>query len=113
MEKQTIGDRIKSLRRQKRYSQQKLADLAGLDLSTIRKLESNDRHGKPDTHQKVAEVLGVSVSFLVYGNEEPDEPGRKLLYWLEANTDLSATTKKSLKIIIETELAERREQGNK
>lgn len=69
-----IYGRIKSLRTEKGYSQQKLAELVGYkDKTAIAHVES----GKIDLPQSkilaIADALGTTTSFLIEGYEEEEE----------------------------------------
>jgi len=64
----TMGDRIRKLRLAAGWTQQELAERAGLSLTTISKLERN--HMEPSrvsTVQRLATALGCSVPHLLYG----------------------------------------------
>lgn len=44
------------------YSQQELADAAGVHKATITQLESGRRRPRPSTMRRIAEVLGVGIA---------------------------------------------------
>jgi transcriptional regulator with XRE-family HTH domain len=65
---ETLGQRIKSLRKAKGYSQQKLMKLVGIGQASISKLETNkSAMALGSTIAKMAEALGVSPEFLLTG----------------------------------------------
>ncbi len=49
---------LKDLRIAKDLTQQKVAKLAGVDVTTINKIELGGRRPSPDTAKAIAEVLG-------------------------------------------------------
>ena len=62
MNRKQLGLRIKELRKQKGYSQNKLVKLMGYkDHSTLAKVETGVNDITMETLYKYAEVLGVSV----------------------------------------------------
>lgn len=69
-----IGEQIREQRKHNKWSQQKLAQLAGLDRTTIGALERNDY---PDIGirkvQRILELLGLSLSVKPYGLPTLDE----------------------------------------
>lgn len=79
-----LGNRLKELRDKNHLTQQDLADASKIAISTIQKIESAKQYGRKETHEALAKVLGVSVSYLLYGDEgkpksripdlPPDEP---------------------------------------
>ncbi len=66
----TIYERIKFLRIQKNMSQQQLAHLVGYEgRSAISKVENGERDISQSMIVKYATALGVSPSYLLYGDE--------------------------------------------
>ncbi len=59
---QTFGQRVRTLRQRKGLTQETLADGAGLDRSYIGGVERGERNVPLANIQKIAKVLGVSVS---------------------------------------------------
>lgn len=60
----TIGEKVKTARREKGISQKKLAALIGLSELTVIRLEKGQREPRPSELEKIAEVLGVPVASL-------------------------------------------------
>lgn len=58
----TIGEKVKTARREKGISQKKLAALIGLSELTVIRLEKGQREPRPSELEKIAKVLGVPVS---------------------------------------------------
>lgn len=64
-----LAKRIKELRDRSGITQDKLAELADVSLPLIQKIENASLYGSKKTHDKLAKVLGVSASYLIYGTE--------------------------------------------
>lgn len=64
-----FGEKIKELRTQKKMSQTELGKAVGVSLRTVRGWEVEGRYPRhKDLYQKLAEVLGCDISYLM--NEE-------------------------------------------
>lgn len=61
----TIGERIKTIRRQKGMTQKEVGDLCGMADSNIRAYELGKGTPKIETLQRIASALGVSVGQLL------------------------------------------------
>jgi len=63
----TIGKRILELRTAKGLTQEELAGLTGLDLSTIGNIESQRLPGEPSLHslRQIAAAMEVSLEFII------------------------------------------------
>ncbi len=59
--RRTIIDQLRSLRERKRWTQQQLADAAGVTRSAIARLESAEHSPRLETLHAVARVLGYDV----------------------------------------------------
>ena len=66
-----VGDRIKIIRKEKGYSQQKLADLTGLARITIAQYETNKYQPSEQNLNKIADTLSIPVSCF-YEDELPE-----------------------------------------
>ncbi|HEX2913575.1 MAG TPA: helix-turn-helix transcriptional regulator [Chloroflexia bacterium] len=69
---ENLASRLQYLRKLRGLSQAQLAEVSGVDISTIQKLESGISSGREITRQKLAEALQTSVAYLVYGEGKPD-----------------------------------------
>ncbi len=71
----TFGERLKQSRNRKQMTQEQVAQRIGIDFTTISKYE-NDR-SQPDNEvlQKLAQLYGVSIDWLLVGSL--NEPGDK------------------------------------
>ena len=72
---QTIGDRIRESRKRRGLSQRELAQLSGVSISLVRKLEQGERQDtRTETLRKLAVSLGVPTTALL-----GDDPGLPLV----------------------------------
>ena len=71
---ETYGDRLKQARIEKGLSRPQLAKLCGISVKTIQNYETGFRQpNRIDTSQKFAEVLGVTVDYLINGDIDNDD----------------------------------------
>lgn len=66
--RQLIGTRIRAMRNAKGLTQQKLADIAGLDYRYIGALERGERNFSIDTLEKVLLALNIDISELMFAS---------------------------------------------
>ena len=77
----TFGEKVRSLRKEKKMSQQELASMVGVSYRTIRSWEVEGRFPKQNVlYQKLADALQCRGSYLMndnetvcLGNDEPSE----------------------------------------
>ncbi|RHB60405.1 helix-turn-helix domain-containing protein [Hungatella hathewayi] len=62
-----IGTRIKRLRLEKRLSQKAMAEKLRIPYSTYSNYENNNREPNYETIKNIAEVLGITVEYLLNG----------------------------------------------
>lgn len=62
----TVGDRIKALREKKNYSQETLAKMIGVAVSTICMYETGERSPRDEIKVKIANALGKSVNYIFF-----------------------------------------------
>lgn len=73
MDLRQLGERVTRLRKERQLSQQKLAELADMSLSAVRRLEYGDQKQPSIVHvAKAAQALGVTLDGLVSGLAQPD-----------------------------------------
>lgn len=65
-----LGDRIKDLRKQKNLSQSELAEMVGISYAQIGRYETKGSQPPAETLKKIADTLGVSPDFLIYGTAD-------------------------------------------
>ncbi len=68
----TVGKRIKEKRKQKHYSQYKLADITGLSSKYISEIELGKKEGRLDIYVRIAEALNVSLDEFVADSVSAD-----------------------------------------
>lgn len=68
---ETIGERIKAIRKQRGLSQESLSEQAGINLRTIQRIEKNETTPRGNTLQLLCQALDVPVdSIIEYEKEE-------------------------------------------
>lgn len=60
-----LGERIKNLRKEKGYTQERLAELAKIDPTTVIAIENARRNPTFKTLSKIAHALKVNISELI------------------------------------------------
>lgn len=66
-----IGSRVKTLRGEKRWTQEKLAQEAGISKSFVSEVESGQSKPRGPILVKLARALGASLDFLLTGSSPP------------------------------------------
>lgn len=61
-----LGKRIKELRKEKNISQEKLAEIIGIEANNLSRIENGKNYPSADTIVKIAEALNVDVNKLYY-----------------------------------------------
>lgn len=84
----TIGEKIRSYRELRGFSQVTLAELSKINVGTIRKYELGIRNPKPDQLTKIANALGLNVSVFLDFNVETVGDVLALLFSIEDAVDL-------------------------
>ncbi len=77
-----FGERVRLLRRQKNYSQERLSELAGLHPTYIGQVERAEKKCTIETANRIAAALGCTLSELL---AEPTETEQKVM--LETDTE--------------------------
>ncbi len=62
--RKSFGKRVRELRKQKGYSQEQLADKAGLHRTYIGSIERGEQNVSIDNIDKIAKALKTSIAFL-------------------------------------------------
>ena len=69
-----VGQRIKKIRKSKKYTQEKLAELIGIEPQSLSYMETGKFSPSPDTLQKLGEMLNVKpYEFYYFENITEDE----------------------------------------
>lgn len=71
--KQTVGDRIKKRRNELGWTQDVLAEKAGISKSFLSDLENSKRSVGADTLLDIGRVLGLSLDYLMTGEQSETE----------------------------------------
>ena len=100
----TIGERIKSLRNEKGYTQKELSDLSSLSTISIRKYESGERQPKQKAIMNLAKALDVSEAWLM-GYDVPMERKEESNFLADRSNAFSTFIKylESMKYIVRVE----------
>jgi transcriptional regulator with XRE-family HTH domain len=78
-----IGDRLRSVRKRRGLSQAELAELSGVSLSLIRKLEQGERGDvRVETLRKLAAAMEVATTTLIGQPPEPVPEGQPDAIWV-------------------------------
>ena len=84
-----VGKKIRAYREFRGLNQIQLAELAGINVGTIRKYELGLRNPKPDQLEKIASALGLNVSVFLDFNIETVGDVLSLLFAIDDAVDLS------------------------
>lgn len=108
-----IGERIKSLRKEKGLTQKELARLSSISEISIRKYENGDRQPKQKAIFHLAKALGVSEGWLM-GYDVPMEREEENTFLAEQSEELSCFVKylESIKYLVRFEKTLNAEDGS-
>ena len=62
--KTKLGQRIKYLRKSQNITQEKLAELINMDITSLSKIETGRNYPQPETIEKIAKALNVNIDHL-------------------------------------------------
>lgn len=93
----TIGQRIKAMRRKASLTQAELAEKAGTATGTIQQYELGKRQPRLEQLQKIADVLGCSIAYLASSEEIALLPTEAHVLELEAELREARQTIRDLK----------------
>jgi len=75
--KEKLGKRIQELRKQRKLTQEKFAELVGIDAKNISKIESGRNYPSAETLTSISKTLNVELyELFFFGNEIPYEKMR-------------------------------------
>lgn len=80
-----IGERLKKLRKEKEWSQRKVAELIGISRGNYAHYETNSKIPGKDNLQKLADLFEVSTDFLL-GRTDERRPAHELKKEVQSNT---------------------------
>ena len=72
-----LAQKLKALRKSKGYSQEALAEISGLSLRTVQRIENENKNPSGDSLKRLSTALGVSPDYLL--EWEPNENSNFLL----------------------------------
>ncbi len=100
-----LGNRILTLRKEKSWSQSELAKMVGVTYAQIGRYETKGAQPSAEVLKKIADALGTTTDFLMYGNK--DEKARaalsdtELLQQFKEVEKMDIEDKKTIKNIID------------
>jgi transcriptional regulator with XRE-family HTH domain len=97
----TLGDKITMLRKQKNLSQGDLADKISVSRDAIGKYERGDIMPTADKAKKMADVLGVSLDFLMNDAAKEDAVDKDMLQRMQEVQKLPESEKDKITSIID------------
>lgn len=74
-----IGSTLKGLLKTRRMTLKEVSIATGVPSSTLSEWLNNRSPKNPEQTRKVAQYLGVSLHFLLFGEEDSQEPIQKIL----------------------------------
>ena len=77
MSENQLAQKVKTLRKRKGYSQEALAEISGLSLRTVQRIENENRNPSGDSLKRLSTALKVSPDYLL--EWEPNENSNFLL----------------------------------
>ena len=69
----SIGRRISGIRKERGYTQEKLAELANISVQFLSDIENDKKNMTVITLKKVADALCVTTDYIIYGREISSE----------------------------------------
>lgn len=95
--KAKLGQKIKYLRKQQNITQEKLAELTNMDITSLSKIETGRNYPQPETIEKISAALNVNVAQLfTFQNLETKED---YLNALSKNIKLIENNEEKLKFL--------------
>ena len=79
----TIGTRIQTLRTQKGYTQEYLANQLGISRQAVHKWEKNETHPDTDNLILLAEILGTTVEYIAVGDIKSNNNKKSIPLWIK------------------------------
>jgi transcriptional regulator, XRE family len=65
----SIGKRISNIRKERGYTQEKLAELANISIQFLSSVENDKKGMTVTTLQKIADCLNVTTDYIIYGRD--------------------------------------------
>ena len=70
----SLGTRLKMLRKQMGFSQERLGDLVDAHVNTVRRWENGSRSPDTEMLQKLAQALNTTTGYLLGETDDPAKP---------------------------------------
>ncbi len=87
--KKLLGQKVRQLRKQNGYSQERFAELVGIDPNSVSRIECGVYYPSLDTLEKIAKVLKVEMRDLfLFSNKESAEELRTYLVQTASELDV-------------------------
>lgn len=100
-----FGLKLKRLRQEKNWSQEKLAEEIGVKRLAINKYESGQTKPSAETLQRISEVFGVSIDYLLVEESEKltkeEFTDKTLLEYINEIEQMSEEEKKFVKFFLD------------
>jgi transcriptional regulator with XRE-family HTH domain len=97
----SFSDRLATIRKTRKMTQQKMADAIGIHVSQIKRYESGDTQPSLEVLRKIALALNVSADLLLFDQQERG-PDDELRLQFEAVTRFTPEEKKISKAVLES-----------
>ena len=98
MDSKELGLNIQKARQTKSWTQAVTAEKCGLSENYYRQIELGNKAPRLETFVRIAETLGVSADFLLYGNLTTTHAAKTI----EITEKLSALSSKQQRVVLET-----------
>jgi len=87
--KKDLGQRIQKLRKQKKFTQEQLAEIIGIDPKNISKIENGNNYPTSENLAAIAEALGVEVyELFVFNTISYPEMKQEIIKALDNNKNI-------------------------
>ena len=96
----SFSKRLITLRKQKGFTQQKMADTIGIHVSQIKRYEYGTTQPSLEVLRKIAVALNISADVLLFDNHERD-PDTEFKLQFEAISKMPAEDKQIIKALLE------------
>lgn len=97
----SFSDRLATIRKKRKMTQQQMADAIGIHVSQIKRYESGDTQPSLEVLRKIALALNVSADLLLFDQQERG-PDDELRLQFEAITRFTPEEKKIAKAVLES-----------
>jgi len=96
----SLPRRLITLRKERGLTQQKMADMVGIHVNSLKKYESEQAQPSLDALKKIALALHVSTDFLLF-DEHEREPDDELKRQFEAVAQMSPEDRQAIKTLLD------------